>query len=143
MTMELEVKNKSTVYVAEITVMNMVGNEPHPETETHVLKPGESKDILVWIDHYLVVKEIGELKLEEDLPPENGEPITNEEKQTDEERLYSEKTMKVEGYNDGFMLANYGGPAVFCGVSMQWKSDPIISDPFPTKEGAVKAGLAS
>ena len=53
------------------------------------------------------------------------------------------KPIKVEGYNDGFMLANYGGPAVFCGVSMEWKSDPIISDPFPTKEDAVKAGLSS
>ena len=66
--MELEVKNKSTVYIAEITVVNMVENEPHPETATHVLQPGESKNILVWIDHYLVVKEIGEVVLKKSDP---------------------------------------------------------------------------
>ena len=67
---------------------------------------------------------------------------TDEEKQTDEEKLYSEKTIKVETMGSGFMLADYSGtkgPAAFCGVSMVWKSDPIINDPFTTKEDAVKA----
>lgn len=65
--------------------------------------------------------------------------------ETDEDRLYREKEMKVEDYAGGFILADYSGkkaPALFCGESMGWEGQPIVTDTFATREEAVKAGMS-
>lgn len=46
----------------------------------------------------------------------------------------------VEPYGGGFILADYSGKrgeASFCGVSLDWRTQPIVSDPFPSQEEAV------
>lgn len=63
-----------------------------------------------------------------------------------EKELYDKKSIAVESYADGFILADYSGnrgEASYCGVSMSWSRQPLIRDPFPTKEAAVKAGEAA
>lgn len=42
------------------------------------------------------------------------------------------------GLPDGFMLCNYPNTSkvVYCGVSMRWRSQPLIEDPFPTRTEA-------
>ncbi len=49
---------------------------------------------------------------------------------------------RIEPYGIGFMLADYSGTfaeARYCGVSMDWRIQPICNDPFPTKEAAKEA----
>ena len=58
-------------------------------------------------------------------------------------KLWEDKSIKIESYLKGFLLADYSGsrgPAAFCGKSMKWKTDPIINDPFDTIAEALEAG---
>lgn len=65
MTMEIEIINKSTGYIAEVTeVDHYIGTDPTEGTK-HTLQPGESVTVTVWDTHYPVIKEIGEVKAEE------------------------------------------------------------------------------
>lgn len=63
-----------------------------------------------------------------------------------EEELSDKKSIDVEPYAYGFILADYSGnrgEASYCGVSMRWSRQPIVPDPFPSAEAAVKAGADS
>lgn len=56
--------------------------------------------------------------------------------------LYDTKEIAVLEYGGGFVLADYSGKrgeASYCGVSMSWSRQPIVSDPFPTEESAIAA----
>ncbi len=142
MTMEIEVKNVSANYVAEVTMMDQFGN-PAAGYDPIVLKPGEYTTVTVWDGHWPAVKEIREAKAE-DLEAVSKTEVRADE--SDEDRLYREKEMKVEDFAGGFMLCDYSekrAPGAFCGESMEWNGNPIINDPFVTREEAVKAGLAS
>lgn len=69
MTMEIEVKNISQLYVAEVTMWdNPLEGPPVPEDKSIELQPGESAEILVWKGHYPVIKEIGEVPHKEETP---------------------------------------------------------------------------
>lgn len=49
----------------------------------------------------------------------------------------------LEDYGGGWMIAFYGGKSDadvrYAGQSMHWSRQPMISDPFPSKDAAVKA----
>jgi len=50
-----------------------------------------------------------------------------------------ETGIDVEPYGGGFILADYSGKrgeAMYCGVSLDWSSQPIVTDPFPSREEA-------
>lgn len=130
MTMEIEIKNVSTTYIAEAQEFDkndgVVGR--------HTLKPGESVKLMAWDTRDIVVREIGECEIKDPI----GEDETEAAK-----KLYKDKSISVERYSDGWMLADYSGnrgPASFTGKSMEWQSQPVISDPFSTKAEAVKYG---
>ncbi len=62
---------------------------------------------------------------------------------TTENELYDKKSIAVEPYAGGFILADYSGnrgEASYCGASMSWSLRSIVRSPFPTQEAAVKAG---
>ncbi len=45
----------------------------------------------------------------------------------------------IESYGGGFILADYSGnrgEASFCGISMGWRMQPVVRDPFPGFEAA-------
>jgi len=45
----------------------------------------------------------------------------------------------VEPYGGGFILADYSGKrglASYCGVSLDWSTQPVVADPFQTREEA-------
>ena len=93
------------------------------------LKPGKS--------YYVDFTEVLEL--------EKAGPDDIPKDETDEARLYRKKEIKVEDFGGGFMLADYSGgkaPALFCGESMDWINQPIVQDPFSTRDEAVKAGMS-
>jgi hypothetical protein len=61
-----------------------------------------------------------------------------------QDELYESKSIAVDSYGGGFILADYSGnrgEASYCGVSMSWSLQPIVRDPFPTVEAAVAAGV--
>lgn len=60
MTMKIRVENVSTNYTAEITEMDQNGETEPVAGRKHILKPGESKNITVWKERHLVVKEVDE-----------------------------------------------------------------------------------
>lgn len=63
-----------------------------------------------------------------------------------EEKLDNEKSISVESYAGGFILADYSGKrgeASYCGISMSWSTQPVVKDPFSTKSEAIKAGFES
>lgn len=58
--------------------------------------------------------------------------------------LYELKKIAIEPYANGYLLADYSGnrgEASYCGVSMDWRRQSIVHDPFPTKEEAFAAGI--
>ena len=62
---------------------------------------------------------------------------------TDE--LYEKLGISVESYARGFVLADYSGKrgkASYCGRSLEWRRQPVCSDPFATEADAVSAALA-
>ena len=134
MTMEIEIKNVSTNYVAEVTMMDQSGN-PASGYDAIVLKPGEYTTVTVWDGHWPAVKEIGEAKVEE--------PISEEDSETN--ILWRDHSIKPEMCEGGWCLADYSGdvlPAGYCGISMLWSDVINVSDPFPTKDDAVTAGMS-
>ena len=59
--------------------------------------------------------------------------------------LYEKLEIAVESYARGFMLADYSGnrgEAAYCGRSLEWRRQPVCSDPFATEADAVSAALA-
>ena len=63
-----------------------------------------------------------------------------------EKELHDTREISVERYGTGYLLADYSGnrgEASYCGISMAWSRTPIVRDPFPTKEDAIKAGYDS
>lgn len=61
------------------------------------------------------------------------------------DELYEKLEIAVESCARGFMLADYSGDrgeASYCGKSMEWRPQPICSDPFATEEDTVSAALA-
>jgi hypothetical protein len=62
-----------------------------------------------------------------------------------EKEIYDARGIAIEPYAGGFILADYSGrngPAAYRGVSSQWRSQPIVGDPFATKESAIEAAAA-
>lgn len=56
----------------------------------------------------------------------------------------------IEDYGTGYIIADYSGNrgkygAAYAGVALDWDSQPIVRDPFPTEAAAQQAieGLAS
>ena len=47
----------------------------------------------------------------------------------------------IEDYGGGFIIADYRDGARFCGLSMDWSSQPVIGDPFPSEREAIEASL--
>lgn len=55
-----------------------------------------------------------------------------------------EHCYSIEPYGCGFLVADYSGNrgehgAAYCGVSLEWSSQPIVRDPFPTRSDAEDA----
>lgn len=71
---------------------------------------------------------------------------TTEEKMTEQE-LMDKKSIAVEPYGGGFILADYSGnrgEASYRGVRDQWSPQPIQLKPvFPTKEEAIAEAIAA
>lgn len=139
MTMEIEVKNVSEGYIAEVReVERHEGDNPDVVVERHALRPGESVRLFAWDTRDIIIKEKGEVQLEkagkEDIPEEDSE--TN--------ILWRDHSIKPEMCEGGWCLADYSGdviPAGYCGISMLFSDVINVSDPFPTKDDAVTAGL--
>lgn len=46
----------------------------------------------------------------------------------------------IEPFGGGFIIADYSSElALFAGISLNWRSQPIVSDPFPTRDDALAA----
>jgi len=50
----------------------------------------------------------------------------------------NKRDIYIESYGGGYIIANYSGVTKFCGISKNWRTQPIVSDPFLTKEDAIK-----
>ena len=54
----------------------------------------------------------------------------------------------IEEYGGGFIIVDYSGRVAsrfgirFRGVSAEWRDQPVIADPFPTRAEAIVAALA-
>lgn len=61
------------------------------------------------------------------------------------DELYEQKSIAVEKYAYGYLLADYSGKrgeASYCGKSMEWRRVPVVQpgDTFDSIEEAVAAG---
>ena len=53
----------------------------------------------------------------------------------------NKENIYIESYGAGYIIADYSGVTKFCGITKKWRTQPIVSDPFLTKEDAIKEAL--
>lgn len=61
------------------------------------------------------------------------------------DELFEQHGMSVERYGAGYLLADYSGhrgEASFCGISGEWRHQPIVYDPFLSVEAATTAAVS-
>jgi len=138
MTMEIKVVNEDTdpSRKAKVQVVNIAGGGLNQGP--FELCPGDSKSLYI---HKEIKLEVIELDADIKAGPDDVDTLKEQK-----DILHEDKSISVEAYGSGFMLADYSGKrgvAAFCGLSMNWGGQPVIDDPFPTEEAALKAGLDS